>query len=111
MSNKPISQANMERVHTSKSRKKLDHQGLLWLTAFLRPVNPFAKRESHGSRSLIAYKTLTILSWLLVLVLSVIYSFDSPSDGKKSHNHTIWGQNKHNRTPFSLNPFIADVYW
>ncbi|SLM40772.1 Protein of unknown function DUF1774, fungi [Lasallia pustulata] len=77
----------------------------------VRAVNPFAKRESHDNRSLIIYKTLTILSWLLVLVLSVIYSFDAPSDGRKSHNHTIWGQNKHHRTPFSLNPFITDVYW
>ncbi|MCJ1303342.1 hypothetical protein MMC08_006151 [Hypocenomyce scalaris] len=74
-------------------------------------LNPFAGRESHDRRSLIVYKTLTILSWLLVLVLSIYYSFHAPSDGKKSHNHKIWEQNKHHRTPFSLNPFITDVYW
>ncbi|MCJ1230955.1 hypothetical protein MMC12_007630 [Toensbergia leucococca] len=76
-------------------------------------INPLAKRETHDQRSMMAYKILTILSWLLVLILSFFYSFNAPA-GKHKGNYarrSIWSQNKHNPTPFSLNPFITDVYW
>lgn len=68
-------------------------------------VNPFAHRESHDKKQLLVYKIFTIVSWVLVLVVSVSCSF--PAEGRQ----TIWGQNKINRTPFSLNPVIIDIYW
>lgn len=68
-------------------------------------VNPFAKRESHSKQQLLVYKVLTILTWILVVIVSVACSF------KSEDRRTIWGQNKAHPTPFSLNPFITDIYW
>lgn len=68
-------------------------------------VNPFAKRESHSKQHLLVYKVLTILTWLLVVLVSIGCSI------KADDRRTIWGQNKANPTPFSLNPFITDIYW
>lgn len=74
--------------------------------------NPFAKREEFSSRNLLAYKILTVLSWLLLVIVGVYYTFDSPHDHHRHHhNHTIWGQNNHRRTPFSLNSVIVSIYW
>ncbi|MCJ1366060.1 hypothetical protein MMC16_005185 [Acarospora aff. strigata] len=77
-------------------------------------VNPFMKRESHTRGSLVAYKVLTILSWLLVLVLGILYTFNAPDDGPSGGKHarrTIWGQNRAHPTPFSLNKIITSLYW
>ena len=68
-------------------------------------VNPFAKRESHSKQQLLVYKVLTILTWILVVIVSVACSF------KSEDRRTIWEQNKAHPTPFSLNPFITDIYW
>lgn len=74
--------------------------------------NPFAKRETFDRRSLIAYKVLTILSWLLVVITAIYYAFNAPADCKQDHRcHTIWGQNKHMATPFSLNAIVTSIYW
>jgi hypothetical protein len=72
-------------------------------------VNPFYKREEHGNGSLLAYKILTFISWLLVHIVNIHYAWNAP-DGK-SRSHTIWGQNAAHPTPFSLNPAIVDIYW
>ena len=77
-------------------------------------VNPFVRRETHSQGSLLAYKVLTILSWLVVLVLSILYTFEAPDDGphKGKHAHrTIWGQNRAHPTPFALNKLITSIYW
>ncbi|KAH8593507.1 hypothetical protein B0O99DRAFT_627372 [Bisporella sp. PMI_857] len=75
-------------------------------------LNPFARRESHSERSIWAYKTLTTLSWLLVLITSIYYTFAVPEDaGHKHWHHTIWGVNSARITPFSLNALIASLYW
>ncbi|MCJ1264158.1 hypothetical protein MMC22_004029 [Lobaria immixta] len=68
-------------------------------------LNPFARRETHGKQSLLIYKILTIVTWLLVLVVSISCSVSGAG------RRTIWGQNKAHPTPFSLNPFITDIYW
>ena len=68
-------------------------------------VNPFAKRETHDKRQLLIYKILTIVSWLLVVLVSISCSFPA------AERRTIWGQNKAHPTPFSLNPVITDIYW
>jgi hypothetical protein len=55
---------------------------------------------------------LTILSWLLVVIPGVYYTFNAPADCKHADRcHTIWGQNSHLRTPFSLNAIVTTVYW
>jgi hypothetical protein len=74
--------------------------------------NPFAKRDNFSRKSLIAYKVLTIISWLLVVITAVYYTFNAPEDCKHDHRcHTIWGQNRHMRTPFSLNVIVTSIYW
>ena len=74
--------------------------------------NPFAKREEFTSRNLLAYKILTILSWLLLVVVGAYYTFRKPLDCHGKHLcHTIWGQNKHHPTPFSLDAIVTNVYW
>lgn len=69
-------------------------------------MNPFAKRESHDKRSLLAYRILTFCTWLLVVALTIYYSFYAPSNGR-----SIWGQSKAHPTAYSLNPEIVSVYW
>lgn len=76
------------------------------------PDNPFAKREEFGRGNLIAYKILTIVSWLLVVIVGVYYTFSAPDDCNKHQKcHTIWGQNNHNHTPFALNSVVTSIYW
>ncbi|MCJ1479433.1 hypothetical protein MMC13_008119 [Lambiella insularis] len=72
-------------------------------------VNPFAKRESHTQRSLLAYKILTVASWFLVHVVNIHYGFNAPAGD--TSGHSIWEQNRLHPTPFSLNPAIVDIYW
>lgn len=74
-------------------------------------ANPFARRESHSVQAIWTYKILTILTWLLVVIASIYYTFGAPQDGKKHWAHTIWGQNKIHHTPFALNSVIASIYW
>ncbi|KIV90350.1 hypothetical protein PV10_07662 [Exophiala mesophila] len=77
-----------------------------------RNYNPFAKREEFSSRNLIAYKILTVVSWLLLVIAGVYYTFRRPEDHHHHHNyHTIWGQNNHRATPFSLNSIVVSIYW
>ncbi|KAJ9635958.1 hypothetical protein H2199_008312 [Coniosporium tulheliwenetii] len=69
-------------------------------------------RDEYPRRSIITYKILTALSWLLVVVTSIYYTFEAPHDGKHKHErHTIWGQNRHHHTPFAMNSVITSVYW
>ncbi|KAI1825979.1 DUF1774-domain-containing protein [Xylaria intraflava] len=73
-------------------------------------INPFAKRDSHSKNSVIAYKALTIITWLLSIVVSFYYTFHSPDDGVWSRRG-IWKQNDHFRTAFRMNHIIASIYW
>jgi len=73
-------------------------------------INPFAKRETHDRTAIILYKIFTFVSWLLLLVTAVYYSFHAPHDGH-FHGRTIWGQNWHYHTGFALNAAIASIYW
>ena len=79
----------------------------------LKPDNPFAKRSEFSSRNLYAYKILTIISWLLLVLTGAYYTFRRPTDdGKHHHGHrTIWGQNNFWDTPFSLNALVTSIYW
>lgn len=84
---------------------------LQYPSALTPPVNPFAKRESHSVQAVWTYKILTILSWLLVVVTSINYTFAHPHDDVKHWRNTIWGHNKHYATPFALNALMASLYW
>jgi len=76
----------------------------------LHQINPFAKRDSHDARTVWIYKVLTIVTWLLVVISTVYYDFHAPEDDHLARR-TIWGQNKHHPTGFSLNPIIVSIYW
>ncbi|KAK4100254.1 DUF1774-domain-containing protein [Parathielavia hyrcaniae] len=73
-------------------------------------VNPFAKRDSHSPASVLWYKVLTLASWLLSVVVTVYYTFEAPHDGKH-HRGTIWHQNDHHPSGFTLSPIITSIYW
>jgi hypothetical protein len=77
----------------------------------LSDANPFAHRESHNAQAVWTYKICSILSWLLNVIVSIYYTYGIPHDGDLSKARTIWDQNKHYKTPFSLNPLITSLYW
>ena len=71
--------------------------------------NPFSKREEHTSQSIMTYKVLTFVSWLIVHIVNIHFAWNAPSGGY--HHRSIWGQNAAYPTPFSLSPVIVDIYW
>jgi hypothetical protein len=73
-------------------------------------VNPFAKRDSHDARSIVTYKVLTILTWLLSVVVSVYYTIDYPREGVYIRTR-IFDLNALYRTGFTLNSVIVEIYW
>lgn len=74
--------------------------------------NPFAKREEFSNTNLIAYKILTIVTWLAVIISGAYYTFARPTNCSHDERcHTIWGQNNHRPTPFALNSVITSIYW
>ncbi|EXJ58275.1 hypothetical protein A1O7_05700 [Cladophialophora yegresii CBS 114405] len=78
----------------------------------LTDYNPFTKREEFTQRNLLAYKILTIVSWLVLVIFGAIYTFQKPTDcSKHQHCHTIWGQNNHNPSGFSVNSVLTSIYW
>lgn len=76
-----------------------------------RNFNPFARRESHPTEAIWTYKILTILSWLVVVIASIYYTFHVPTDDVKHWRHTIWGVNRAHPTPFAQNAIITSIYW
>ena len=83
----------------------------LKLTTYFLAANPFSRRESHNTQALWTYKILTVVSWLLVVIVSILYTVGAPKDGKHRLAHSIIGQNKAHPTPFSLNAIITPIYW
>ena len=73
-------------------------------------VNPFSKRESHDAQSILTYKILTIVTWLLAVISSVYYTLHAPKDDHFARR-SIWGQNSHHHTAFAMNSVIASIYW
>lgn len=76
----------------------------------MEAVNPFARRDSHSSGSVTTYKVLTVLTWLLSVVVTTYYSFDSHWTGVQ-HRRTIWDQNYLWYSGFTLNQIITSLYW
>ncbi|RYP67138.1 hypothetical protein DL770_008676 [Monosporascus sp. CRB-9-2] len=76
----------------------------------LHHINPFAKRDEHSKNTIITYKVLTTLTWLLSVVVSFYYTFNAPDDGSLARRR-IWRQNDHYHTAFRMNHIIANIYW
>ncbi|OCL09835.1 DUF1774-domain-containing protein [Glonium stellatum] len=76
----------------------------------IHSINPFSSSDDYSHQSIITYKIATAVTWLLAVITSVYYTFEKPHEGKY-HRHTIWGQNGHHRTPFTMNSVITSIYW
>ncbi|KAK3374462.1 hypothetical protein B0T24DRAFT_296171 [Lasiosphaeria ovina] len=76
----------------------------------LNHINPFAKRDSHSANSVITYKVLTLVTWLLSLITTIYYTYDAPHDGHFVRRK-IWEQNYFYFSGFTLNSVITDIYW
>jgi hypothetical protein len=77
----------------------------------LNQVNPFAKRDSHSSGSVITYKVLTTVTWILSILVSFYYSFHGGNDVGLKHRRTVWEQNELFRSGFTQNEIITSIYW
>jgi hypothetical protein len=66
--------------------------------------------HEHPPRTILLWRILTPVSWLIVVLTSIIYTFSRPHEGKY-HRGTIWGINSLHHTPFALNAVIASIYW
>lgn len=69
--------------------------------------NPFAKREEFSSQSILLYKISTGLSYLILLVTAVYYTFNRPSD--HARDHRFWQHQP--ATPFAQSSIITSIYW
>jgi len=76
----------------------------------LQPVNPFAKRDEHSKNTIVTYKVLTVVTWLLSVIVSFEYTINDPQDGPY-HRRSIWRQNDHYLTAFRMNHIITTIYW
>jgi hypothetical protein len=74
-------------------------------------INPFARREEHSAATVITYKVLTLVSWLLSVVSTVYYAFHHADDVSVGYHRTIWDQNYFFYSGFSQNRVITDIYW
>ncbi|EFY99070.1 DUF1774 domain protein [Metarhizium robertsii] len=72
--------------------------------------NPFGRRESHSSGSILTYKLLTLLTWLLSVIVTIYYAIHEPKDGVTVRRR-IWDQNNLIRTAFTMSPVLGDIYW
>jgi len=66
--------------------------------------------REHTPRTILVWRVLTPVSWLLVVLTSIYYTFSRPHEGKY-HRGTIWEQNRRHHTPFALNQIIGSIYW
>jgi len=73
-------------------------------------VNPFQERSSHSKNAILAYRFFSVLSYIVLIITSIYYTFAVPQEGRY-HRHTIWGQNSHQHSPFALNSVITSIYW
>jgi hypothetical protein len=68
-------------------------------------LNPFSRREDFSSQSILFYKITTSLSYLLLLVTAIYYTFRAPD----AHNGHFWDHNP--STPFAQSAIITSIYW
>lgn len=72
--------------------------------------NPFSRRESYSGSSIITFKILTIVTWLLSVIVSVYYVVNEPKDGFTIRRR-FWDQNNLYPTAFTMSPVLGDIYW
>lgn len=73
-------------------------------------VNPFKTHSDPSVERVVTLKILTAISYIVVLVHAIYYTFAKPHEGK-GPRHTIWGQNEAHNTPFAMNSIITSIYW
>ncbi|KAK6353324.1 hypothetical protein TWF696_005294 [Orbilia brochopaga] len=75
--------------------------------------NPFGRDREGTRRNIAGYKVATILSFLLNLVFTVMYTLHAPTNGHKHRhwNHTIFGLRDHDYTAFSPSYVFITIYW
>lgn len=76
--------------------------------------NPFSRRTSFSSQSILLYKITTTLSYLLFLITAIYYNFHAPHDGDTKHHHNLHNARfwQHNfSTPFAQSAIITSIYW
>jgi hypothetical protein len=65
-------------------------------------------RSEHGFQSLLLYRITTTLSWVLFLVSTFYYTFNSPSSASPN-SHRFWQHNI--STPFAQSSLFTSIYW
>lgn len=73
-------------------------------------INPFVKRETYSPRTVIAYKVLTILTWLLSVVTTLYYTVDLPGHPKYYRNY-FWFRNYRYFSGFTQHHIVTSIYW
>ncbi|KAF3199513.1 hypothetical protein TWF191_002875 [Orbilia oligospora] len=75
--------------------------------------NPFGRDREGTERNIAGYKVATILSFLLNLTFTIMYTANAPANahGHKHWNHTIYGLRDHDYTAFSPSYVFVSVYW
>ncbi|KAH0608733.1 uncharacterized protein H6S33_001867 [Morchella sextelata] len=73
------------------------------------PTNPFS-RDPEAQRNVLAYKILTLLSFLLAFVTAIVYTHSPPLDGSYT-NGTIFGISDLHVTPFTQSHVFVSIYW
>lgn len=94
-----------DQIHSRKSASSEASEKLLKLKD-----NPFQSRNEYSRGSVITYRVISALSYLLVVITSIYYTFERPHEGQYSR-HTIWDQNRQRHTPFALSSAIISIYW
>lgn len=75
-----------------------------------RNLNPFSKRSEFSSQSILLYKITTSVTWLLFLVSTWYYVFNSPHKEGHRHPHDRFWQHNYS-TPFAQSSIITSIYW
>lgn len=75
----------------------------------VREYNPFARRDSHGRKTLFAYRALGPLSWLVVVVSSLYYTIAQPD--RFFNESPVGSQMDINPTLFSQSAVVTGIYW
>lgn len=71
-------------------------------------LNPFARRNQYSSQSILLYKITTTITYLLLLITAIYYTFRSPHEGHKPHGK-IWDFNLN--TAFQQSAIMTSIYW
>ncbi|KAF2748657.1 DUF1774-domain-containing protein [Sporormia fimetaria CBS 119925] len=74
----------------------------------LASLNPFSRRDEYSRQHIVAYRVSTIVTYLLLVITTLYYTFRKPHEGHGPH-HRIWGNNVD--SPFAQNSVMTSIYW